>query len=854
MGLFSPKTTIQVASTVYNMAGDDLNRPSFLKSVMFSAVMSPYDLYLGETIVGQYLAGPGIKQRLFQNWCITKGYPGLPALRIRNEYPVDTTVVAGEITPPGSPAGLQTRVTEAFITSGDYRHFTDQYMYLTYPLLVGTDYLSEYYVDTNEILIQFEGGGTEIISAGIYDVAKDFLIAYHYFYLDSEVGSLVPGTLVTGITDSMLLPDVTGYTLDSTVNTGIVTYTYADTSTEDFNGILRTYSKVEYIGGDGITEAVVERTTTIYIWEYRYIVGGVPPLEPMYDHQTDYQDETFGLSVGDPQVFIYEMGTGNTTLDALQDTVDEPDPEFYPIIPIRLNNMSIFDPTYDDITGNGLYSKAEDAYKKMSGGQSFSDLVEQIEDNDDIGDIDYAYIQYGVSFNDNDMTAGRYVYDFLQGLILYQLTDEAYMDDFVDNVNAYTTYAADLAAWTAAQADSGDPLYGTTKPAFVTLVPPQVTTIQLKCNDPLLSSSDMRISWVAILEDTFSGIGRVDAKRGDVWKTKETNLTYTVSGQVNTVEKTYIYRQVSIESGLESYNRLTLYGMIHQNFIYGGKYVQISAHEAIDDVGASGFLVPLHAPTLKDMGMVDLTQLAMSNTYLVFNSYQVTKTYWYQTFLGQLFIIFLIVVVSVIISPAAFAGVSGAFGTNLAVGSALGLAGTAAIVAGAVANTLAAILISTALTEGSKKIFGDKWGSLIGAILGFAYSFGMAGGFQNLSTFFNPSTLLQFGNALASGMQGFAAAEIQEMAVKTEEARLAFEARQKEIQELSAATFGSDLSFDPMSLMDVNIGNGPGIELYRPEDLDGFIQRTLMTGTDMVELSIGFVENFTKISLTLPED
>lgn len=854
MGLFSPKTTIQVASTVYNMAGDALDRPNFLKTIMFAAVLSPYTKYLGETIVGQYLSGSGIRQRLFQKWCIQKDFPGLPTLKIRNEYPIDPAIVAPEITPPGSPAGLQTRVTEAFITSGDYRYFTDQYVYATYPALVGTAYLSEYYVDTNEILIQYVDTSTEIISAGIYDVSKDFVVAYHYFYLDSDIGSVVTGTTFTGVTDSGLLPNVTGYTLDSTVNTGNVTYTFVDLSTEDYNGTLKTYSKTEYIGGDGITEAVVNRTTTIYIWEYRYVVTG-DHLEPMYDHRTDYQDETLGAQIGDAAVFIYELGTGNTTLDPLQDLTDVvSDPEFYPIIPIRLNNMSIFDPTYDSITGNGLYKKSSDAYKRMSGGQVFSKLVEEIEANPDIGDIDYAYIQYGVSFNDNDMTAGRYLYDFFQELIPYQNTDEAYMTSFVTAVGLQDSFAVDLAAWTVAQADSGDPLYGTTKPTYVNLTPPEITTIQLKCDDPLLSSSDMRISWVAIIEDAFTGIGRVDARRGDVWKTKETGITFTATTGVNTIEKTFIYRQTSVEVGFETYSRMTVYGMIHQNFIYGGKYVQISAHEAIDDTGASGFLVPLHAPTLKAMGMVDLTQLAMSNTYLVFNSYQVTKTYWYQTFLGQLLIIILVVVISVLLSPAAFAGVTGVFGTNLAVGVGLGLAGTAAIVAGAVANTLAAILISTALSEGSKMLFGDKWGSLIGAIMGFAFNFGMSGGFQNLNSFFNPNTLLQFGNALANGMQGFAAAEIQEMALKTEEARIAFEKRKKEIEELSAQTFGSDLSFDPMSLMDTGTGNDPGILLYRPEDLDGFIQRTLMNGTDMVELSLGFIENFTKISLTLPEN
>lgn len=864
MGLFSGHTTIQVASTVYNMAGDAAKRPNFLKSVLFGAIMSPYESFIGETLVSQYIKGPGTTQRLFQSWAIRNDYPGLPSLKIRNEHNVNPSVVAGEITPPSIPAGLVTQVTEAFISSGSYTYFADQYVYANHPALVGTDYLSEYYVDTNEILIQYEDGSTEIISAGIYNVLDDFLIAYHYFYLGSSTASPVVGTLVTGLTDSLDLPDVTSFTLDSSVNTGIVHYDLGGGVFADFNTILSTYSKVEFIGGDGITSAVVNRTTTIQIWEYRYADGGA--LHPMWDHQTTTQDETLGLQVGDPEVFIYKIGSGNVVLDALQDTTTASEPEFYPLIPIRLNNVSIKDAIYSD-SGNGLYSKAKAAYKKMSGNQSFDDLIKQIEEPTDpapgfdLGDIDYAYIQYGVSLNATDNTAKEYIYRFFKGMIPYQNTSSAYMTNFASHIATYAADKAAYIAWVEAQSNTSDPLYGTAAPTLPDLTPPRVTTIQLQCADPLLSSSDMRVNWVCILENSFSGIGRTGAKKGDLWFTKESNLVWdslspgsswsgTATTVTNTVEKTYLYWQ----NGDATYKRLTLYGMIHQNFIYGGKFVQISAHEAIDDLEESGFLVPLHRPTLKDMGMKDSTQLAMSNTYLVFNTYLVHKTHWWQTFFGMLFIIVLVLVVSILISPAAFAGVSGVFGTNIAVGVSLGLAGTSAIIAGAVANTLAAILISQVISAGSVAIFGEKWGALIGAILGFAFSFGVAGGFQNLSSFFNPKTLMDFGNALSNGMKGFAAAEVKEIQAKGEAAKTEYLRRLKEINEKSAELFGNDLSFDWTSLMTANTGNDVGIGLYRPETLDGFIQRTLMTGTDMVDLSLGFIENFTKISLTLPEN
>lgn len=865
MGLFGGKTTIQVASTVYNMAGDTVPRPDFLKSVVFSAVMSPNQPDLTDTIVSNYIKGPGNTQRRFFRSSAVNDYAGMPSLQIDKQYPVDTDVVTAEIPLPGTPVGVQAQVSNAFITSGDFTSFVDQYVYDAYPELVATEYMSEYYEATHEFLISYEDNSTEIIPAGDYDVNKQFLVAYYQLYLDSEVLDPVLGTKVEDVTDSGLLPDLTGYTLDSTTNTGIVTYTFVDTTTEDFNTILTVYTKSEYLGGGG-TETVTTRVTTISIWERRYVVTG-DHLEPMYDHQTDYQDTVSSGTVGNAAVYIYEIGTTNLTLDALASAeAAAGDKEFYPLIPIRLNNMSILDPTYDNVTGNGLYAEAQSAYKKMTNNsKKFLDLVTEIEDNPDLGDIDYAYIQFGVALNAYDNVAKEYMYRFFKNLMDYQTTDATYMVDFMDNVVNYETNQATLQAWIDAQTDPGDPLYGATKPSFPSIQSPEVTTIRLQCEDVRLSSSDMRMSWISFVESTHSGLGKIDAKVGELWFVKETPLSYTirtstyhtpgdtpvVNNVTNTIEVTSLYWQTS--SG--AYKKLTIYGLVHQNFIYAGKYVQITAHQALDDVDASGFLVPLHQPTMKEMGMKDATQLAMSNTYLVFNSYLVHKQKWYETFLGQLFAIFAIVVVSVLISPGAFSGAGGVLGSNVTIGASLGLVGISGILAGAIANTLAAILVSSIITGVSKELFGAKWGALIGAILGFAFTFGLSGGFSGnfLTNLFTPGNLLKLGNVIADGLQGYAQGKIDELNQKSIEAEAEYQAKMKELNDRLNEFGGNDLIFDPMQLTGVSTGNGLGIGLYMPETAEEFIQRTLMVGSDMYDLTLGFIENFTKISLTLPD-
>lgn len=244
--------------------------------------------------------------------------------------------------------------------------------------------------------------------------------------------------------------------------------------------------------------------------------------------------------------------------------------------------------------------------------------------------------------------------------------------------------------------------------------------------------------------------------------------------------------------------------------------------------------------------------MATANTYIVFNSYKIFKKKWYQTFLGMLFIITAIVVVGALIAPGAVGGISGIFGTNAAVGGALGLSGTAAVVAGAVANAIAAVLISMALSTASTAIFGQKWGALIGSILGFVVSFGMAGGFSNLSALFQPSNLLALSSALANGYNGFVQGEIAEINAKLTDMKSEYEKEMDRIQDLLADLMGNDLAFNPMSLTDA-AGNGSGTGSYLPESLDDFIQRTTLTGSDIVEMTLSMINDFSDLSLTLPK-
>jgi len=904
MGLFSSKKTIVVSSTAYNMAGPELSRPNFLRSTVFSAVMNSSNVYLGEVIVSNYLTGPGIGQRNFFNWAVQTSYPGLPTLSVSQARSVNPLAVKPFIPVPGSPSGLVTEVQTATISDGDYSYFAEQYVLNNHPALAGTGYISEYDSVAHTITIQYVDGTVDIIPGGIYDPNKMFLTANYYHQIPSSLEPVIVGPVTSNVTNPALLPSTVGYTLNSTTNTGIVGHTLNYTQTVlktysngapnvgptvtapvdniPFNGTLKEYSNVVVQGGDGVSQQTVSRLYTHHLYERRSVyvtttttvvvnnLGGGSTetvtttktgdhLRPIYDWSTDTQDTILTKVIGGPKMFIYEMGTGIAALDGLFIPMAvPPSPEFYPFLPIRLNNKSINHVDYS-ATGNGLYALTNTAYRKASGGgEQFSALVSKVENNPNLAEIDYAYVQYGVSLNVIEPACRKYLYQFFKGMIPYQNTSSAYMNAFANDVAAYNNNVTTLNAWTAAQNVPANPLYNTPRPNIPSLVQPETTTLKLKTNNASLTEFDNRISWVSIDEALFPGLGKPGALKDDIWIEKSSVLSWSettgiptqlgssVSAVTNSIEKIKIFWQTDTNN----YKVLTIYGLVHNNFIYGGKAVTITAYQAIDDPDPSGFLVPLHQPTVQALGLKDSTQMATANTFIVFNSYQIFKKKWYQSFFGMLLIIIAIVVIATLASPSAVGGITGALGTNSAVGASFGLTGTAAAVAGAVTNALAAIVISRATASVSTAVFGDKWGALISSLVTFALSGGLS-----TTSLMTPHGLLGLSSALANGYSGYASGYIKETSSTMGKNQTAFDSKIKEITNKTNALIGSNgLYFDAMQLTDTVSGNGQDSSgrSYVPETLDEFIHRTTLTGSDIADISLAVVRDYAKLSLELP--
>ena len=904
MGIFSSKKIITVSSTLYNMAGDEDDRPDFLKGTLFGAVMANAPS-LADDITGAYFNGPGQKQLQFFRYSQQVNLSTLPSTTIVNSVALDTVVVGAQIPPttvPPAPAGLTLTCYSAEANEGDFEPWIERWILLNHPTRIGEEWLGEYEPATNTFSVEFPNN--DFFSwlntdAPVFSSSKRFIAAKYIESAAASESAVVVGTPTTGVA---VLPDVTGWTQDSDTatftntlltrnRTTIVTYNNGDPSvttedavnadvTEPLNTAVEEYSREIVISKNGIemqgerqfwtftgTDTVGPGFTAVQVTTAD-LGGGViqtttstttgEQIIPTWTTRYDDQDLFVGSQYGPEQIYLYEIGTGNAVLDALVGTADASGfQEFFPFMPVRINNVSVLEPQYET-----LLDEMTPAYRRAFPGKRFSELIETVEDNPSIDDIDYAYVCFGASLNAKDMTARQYIYRFMDKMIPFQSAGSGnVMTQLQADVTAYQAALADLDQWESDVAAAASGSFWSAilpRPTIPGITPPAINTIRI--NDPV-TGLDYRMSWVHIENTQFNGTFEVlpdiqskikDSKlevgpsfSWDVRETYNTRDGEETRYNTNTIPSCYIYYQVDENT----YRRIQVWGLVSENYIYGGKSVKITSTEGIEDTDESGFLVPLHYPTMNEMNIVDYTQFCTSNVHILFNSYEITKQKWYQRGIFKILLVIAIIIIAVVVFPGAFAGGAGVLGGNLAVGTAIGLTGTAALVAGVVANYIASIIVAELLKIVGTALFGEKWGALFAAIAGFALGAAISG-----TSLFSAEGLLGLGNAIANGYAGWVQGDIAEMSEDLEVDNESYEERMEYIQNLIDGLDGNnDLNFDPRFLTGNRRGNGQSGS-YVMETAEQYIQRTTMTGSDVVDLTHSMVFDYVEIARTLPRN
>ena len=585
---------------------------------------------------------------------------------------------------------------------------------------------------------------------------------------------------------------------------------------------------------------------------------------------------------GPAQVHIYKIGSGSSILDAyrieLSDGADTR--EFYPFIPLRIDNKSVFAVGSPARSHEALITKA---WKKALG-TDIETTIAQLNTNEDINEIDYAYMVFGVCLNTDSKVEQEYLYEFFRGIAdrqgpssgaygVFEATNDAlgYHPRYADN---------DVVLNTGASNDPVNPGYLLGVDPGVRSVAPLSTNIHLTIPSPDFGVLDMRISWSDIYEEQKTGQLFFGAKKGDMKISpsdtfvQTTQLDFLTRRSVTTSRVTgvTIGRQISSQE----YVLIHCKGLQHKNLIYKGKSVDITAEEALADADASGFVIPLHEPTLKRLGAVRATEIARESYLMVFNSYKVVKKKWYQSgFFAFILAIIVIVVVTIITvvtagagTPAAASAGAGILGSAAGVGAALGFTGLLAIAVGAAANAIAAMIVLQIVNVAGSAVFGDKIGKILTAVVAVMLTLGTGPGgfsFENLANgvgWANMAALDKLAlmtNAATDLIGSLQQEKLQEILGKTQDVLEQYKEEMNRLKDLMDDLLGDGI-LNPLMLTNftdpTQQWNQMGEKWQRAaffgETPQDFLDRTLLTGGDLIELSHSMVNDFIDAALTLP--
>lgn len=895
--MVSTKTKISVSSTTYNLSGDYDPNDRYSIAITFSAFLE--GISVTEALLKTFFNSPKVTYVRFLFWSSYTNYKGNLSTNITNRKKADINIIKDYINPP---AGQTCNVEKAFIKLGDINYFAEQYIISTNPSLVNTNWGVDY-IGNNQIQITYEDTTTDIVNLPIdFDYGSEYLYAYIKCYYDSFSDPIVYGSLI----DNNNLPDTSDYTetnnIVTPVNVDLDTVTHVlrefsngdpniettdtVTNTVIFNTHLITKEKTEYLGNTSDEtiqnklyhytenldyEITQNEDVTVEIIDHgsytetKTTTVTTDIINNNYSYQIDTQIENLS-SLASYELLIYKLGSGDPILDQLIGNAQSTVEEFYPIIPLRLYNQSIKD-------RSDWYEDSVKAYKKSIGG-NLDKLLESIEDNPSIGDIDHAYIHFGFPLNTESNFEKEYIYTFFKEMVNFQQSNNQDYLDWLDDLYSNTQFIESYINWFKAQSNPSDPLYNTPQPAFAgNVVKPKETVLQLRTDNyindpgPTTDNFDIRLSWSNINENFYTGLGKVGAKVGEYWISTDPPdsntaelLLYTdtvtlftqlvaegifTQDNLDLLQDNYIYIYNQIDSN--NYRVLQINNLSHKNYIYGESYyIHITAVTALNDPTEEGFIIPLSKLVLDKLSLISSNEILVRAGNIIFNSFTEVKQKWYQSSLFRIAVIITLVVIIVTVTILSGGTSTGPVASiSASIVAALGIAGTTAIIVSTLLtlaiNLVIGMILSKLLYLILKPIIGSQYARILSVIGSVIITVGINTNFD----FTAMTDLLLKSDKIIS--LGFAIADfavnqfynLETLQKETLEMKTEFEETSKLVEQYSDE-FGFDES---NKLINTLIEH-----MSLTETPTRFLERTLQSSDDIINISLNVINNFTDIN------
>lgn len=513
--------------------------------------------------------------------------------------------------------------------------------------------------------------------------------------------------------------------------------------------------------------------------------------------------------------YIYRYHSGNAVLDDIIDSVAEVAlGSFYPPIPFRYLNDPVASDSPNPILVD-LYPTAKRAFHKAFG-LRFDDIQEKILDNENIEDIDYVYAVCAVTFNTREESSRKYIFNLCEYL--------AQSVPGANKTNWFIQYEA--GTWPDLQ--------------------PPWRSIRVQSMVASVSNYRTDLKWAFMVRTTGTGLLKPDAGVDEVW-------FEVLPDPLSSVPAEYGFLGFNQEVALcwqvtkDSWKKIVVTGLQYNNYVYGSDHTLVTAKAALENDGDSEFLVPLHEDIFDSLPLVDSIQVGISSSWLVFNCFEVHKAEWYETGWFRVILIAVIVVISIVAAVLTGGTSLGPEGAALAgVLTGAGLSVTAALIIAAAVDVLAGILVSYLIGLIATAVFGEKWGPLIGAIVGFVFSFGtnVSSISDAITALGRPETWIALATATGNGVSNYLQAQAAQVAEDTAKMMEEISKQTAEVQRKYSELMGG-------SANGVDLGLITQYTSEMTEKPSDFLTRTLVTGSDIVEITLKQIEDFTRNNLKL---
>lgn len=799
MGLFSSKKKIYVDSVTYNLSGDYVDRMNYLPTVTIGAALgNGSSNYIGESNTNSLINGPYKNQISLLKWSRLHYAEAIPRAVLGGNNLLNSPNILQYLT---EKYGGVIVPKNSIASLTDIAYWGKQYALKTYGEISDDDWIADIYesVGSKITKMSFSYKDSNTVIVDINDCYKNTLYAYMEYYT----------TIPKEIT--------------KTDNTG--------------NPILD--------------------------------ANGNPIKEIIYINDKLYLD-------------IYRFGSGNSLIDSIRPSENERSKSFMPFLPIRINNKFISEMPHEQ-----YYNKVKKYYKKATG-KKLDDFIKQLSENKNLKDIDYAYVVYGVAINTKRASCKRYLFEFFEYLHgLEGKLQESFSEwkSQIDRNNHAIEVLYENKGNTSGSISSEDIINNANlyKDIGVSSEPP-ANFLDLSTN---WLSNDYRLTlqWSGVSTSILSGKNNPNKPVGSIWVTNNngnsiesdrTNNIFgnthkivikhlvkeKVTGENSTSTKTKvetevlnipvftIYRQISKNHAI-CYDVL---GLAQTNHVYKGKVVSTTSTEAINDKEECNLLVPIHLNVLKKLPLKHRCQVCTEDMYIIFNCYVVKKIKWYQRGIFKVLIGIVLAIASVVFAPAGSLGL-GILGSNLAVGSALGIGASVMVTAivGAVVNAIAAMVISSILTNVLGKLFKGTFGAIFGALFGL-----LMGNISSLfngtnitslvGQIFNPRNILKLTQAVIKAANGIMENSIQNIQQKMQNMTEEYSQKMYEVNQKMAALKGINGTISTAVL-----SNGTSDNIILNESRETFLSRTLLTLCDIAELDKEHITSTIETSQELPK-